>query len=77
MILTWIRRKLFVSKISRQPFVESNVLVWRNGRDESLKAACLNGHKKQIFLKTVSVSVKPDFMILACYFGCEMTLNII
>lgn len=34
MILTWIRRKLFVPKISRQPFVGSNVLC---GKTRGLK----------------------------------------
>lgn len=29
-ILTWIRRKLFASEVSRQPFVESDVLRIRN-----------------------------------------------
>lgn len=56
MILTWIRRKLFVSKMCRQPFIESNVL---GGKIEAMKV--LHLHKD-------CMSVKPDFMHFSLLF---------
>lgn len=62
MILTWIRRELFVSEVCRQPFVESNVL---GGKIEAVRV-CMRSEADLMIM-----SAKPDFMVLVCYCGYD------